>query len=893
MRKDILSVIADEKDITNVIVLTHNIDLVFVQNMVLPALRKCGHPTLTIFADAECAAETYEAQHMALDSIGRRYRVAPISMQPGFRFHPKAILLSGQEKGVLLVGSGNLTFGGWRENAETWCRFDTDADGTAPFASFRDYLYSVTSLAALKADPEVEVAEAFDGETRAWAVDMEPPGGLFGRAGNQTSLLEQMQAEIGEQRINEIFVCSPYFDPTGEALKDFHQTFGSSLKVAVQNRRTGMTADCAKALGDIISLDAVDFHHENHENQVRQAFIHSKWYGFKTAESVFVFAGSANCSQAALTIPGRRGNAELMTRAVLRPEDFEQYFTSELEFVDIPPELPRADPEEQTETTPGDYIRCTAARLDQSVIQIAYAGSAGVTISKAYINNQERPFSQLSDGTILINEISFADRHICLEGASNAGIMLSNKLWIDHENELRTSARKRSVIDAVRSKVQAHNWNIGAWNEIMNVFYKNLKYLPENTGKNRQDPTGGKKESSDDKKYTATDVFRSDFGSADFSSMIDRQVSTAKDRITSLRQLLVRWFGLAGEGDEGHVDTPEPESKNESEDEEAVDRPASLLSGGKSPAAERQADISEKERKRAQDTLDTVVKTMTSEDYACKRPPELLSIDLRFAAILLQVGLREEWINSQEFFSATHKIWSAFFFHASKTAPRGWLAYRCQTAEDPEAFKSNFASPMLAGALVSWALAAPPREKKPEHGLFYLAYLLSIARFPWIWAQDLGAVAEALKEILANSTKNLDSTLIEKVESGWTQMMREGYALYKFECAVGNATPKNLKNRISQRIVNSGEVLWQGEKTGFCIAMKKFSRTQRSNANNKYAKILSLVSDETKEVAPDYTIPARAILNDVLPVDNSQERRTLEKIFSKITSSVGKHAEAE
>lgn len=892
MRKDILSVISDEKDITNVIVLTHNIDFVFIQHMVVPALRKCGHPSLTIFADADCAAETYEAQHMALDSIGKRYRVVPISMQLGFRFHPKAVFLSGQEKGVLLIGSGNLTFGGWRENAEIWCRYDTDIDGTAAFSAFRDYLLNVSALASLNMNPESEIREAFDGKTRGWAAEMAPPGGLFGKPGSNTALLSQMQAEIGDQPISEIFVCAPYFDATGEALKNFHQTFGASLKVAVQNKLASLTADCATSLNDIISLATVDFHHANTENQIRQAFIHSKWYGFKTAESVFVFAGSANCSQAALIIPGRSGNAELMTMMTLSPEAFEENFTSELEFIEVPPELPTAVSEDPPAKDSTDYIRCTAARLDQSAIQIAYACSSGVAISKAFVNDQERPFSELSDGTILINEITGNDRHVCFEGSSEAGIVRSNRLWIDHESELRTSARKRSVIDAVRDKVQAHNWNIGAWNEIMNVFYKNLNYLPENTGARGKGQAGDKKKAGTGKHFTATDVFRTDFGSADFSSMLDQPISSGKDRITSLRQLLVRWFGLKGEGELEPDTLTDPE--NDHDDEETVDRPEKVLGGRKKkPNQKPQTEISEKEQKRAQKTLDTVVKTMTSEDYACNRPPELLSIDLRFASILLQVGLREGWITSNEFFSATHKIWSAFFFCVNSEAADGWLAYRCQTAEDLDAFKNSFASPLLTGALLSWSLATSSKHQKPEHGLFYLANLVAIARFPWVWEQDLNEVASALKDILANSRKKLDNAFLKKVGSRWARMMREGYALHKLECAIENKKPVDLKGQITQKNVCKGEVLWQGQRLGFCIPAHNFSRLSgNSKLVKKYAKIISLVSDEIKEINPRFAIPARALVKEVFPTD-AIERWILEDVFEKIAASVGKKAEAE
>jgi hypothetical protein len=112
MRLDILKSIKSATEITNAIILTHNIDFVFVQSVVIPALRKCGSPSLTIFADAECAEQTYQHQARVLSGLGLRYRVVPVAMNTGFRFHSKALLLSGTKKGTLFVGSGNLTFGG-------------------------------------------------------------------------------------------------------------------------------------------------------------------------------------------------------------------------------------------------------------------------------------------------------------------------------------------------------------------------------------------------------------------------------------------------------------------------------------------------------------------------------------------------------------------------------------------------------------------------------------------------------------------------------------------------------------------------------------------------------------------------------------------------------------
>ena len=133
-------------DATSAIVLTHNIDFLFLQSIVRPRLRKCGHPKLTIFADAACAAGSYRQQRHVLDGLGRHYRVVPVEMGVGRRFHPKAILLSGPSKAALAVGSGNVTHGGWSANHEVWATYESDDDGSPAISAFRNYLESVLNL---------------------------------------------------------------------------------------------------------------------------------------------------------------------------------------------------------------------------------------------------------------------------------------------------------------------------------------------------------------------------------------------------------------------------------------------------------------------------------------------------------------------------------------------------------------------------------------------------------------------------------------------------------------------------------------------------------------------------------------------------------------------------
>ncbi len=219
MREDILKVIKDSKDITHVFILTHNIEFLFIQAVLIPALRKCGSPTLTIFADAQCAEESYQSQFRFLKDLGVRYRVVPIAMRPGFRFHPKAIFLSGQKQASLLVGSGNLTFGGWRENGEVWSRYDPASDGGGAFGGFRNYMHEVIDLCSdLKEPLRAELEEAFDPTSRSWSESLDSESPLLGHVGKGDSMLSRMQEIAGKAPAEHLLICTPYFDREAEAL---------------------------------------------------------------------------------------------------------------------------------------------------------------------------------------------------------------------------------------------------------------------------------------------------------------------------------------------------------------------------------------------------------------------------------------------------------------------------------------------------------------------------------------------------------------------------------------------------------------------------------------------------------------------------------------------------
>jgi len=181
MRRNVLEWIGGTMtDATSAIVLTHNIDFLFLQSIVCPKLRKSGHPKLTVFADASCAANSYRQQHLLLDGLGRHYRVAQVDMGVGRRFHPKAILLAGPTKAALAVGSGNLTHGGWSANQEIWAFYESDDDGLPAISAFQNYLRTVIGMVPQSEALSEETFAAFDPSANPWAIDLPEPEGLFG-----------------------------------------------------------------------------------------------------------------------------------------------------------------------------------------------------------------------------------------------------------------------------------------------------------------------------------------------------------------------------------------------------------------------------------------------------------------------------------------------------------------------------------------------------------------------------------------------------------------------------------------------------------------------------------------------------------------------------------------
>ncbi|MFI5960150.1 hypothetical protein [Cryptosporangium sp. NPDC051539] len=93
------------------LVLTYTCDLSFVEEVYVRAARAGGAVT-SVF---------YDAQRITSPSEGPvDFLPVPVVCRRGGAFHPKLLVLAGDDDTVVAIGSGNATPSGWHYNAELW-----------------------------------------------------------------------------------------------------------------------------------------------------------------------------------------------------------------------------------------------------------------------------------------------------------------------------------------------------------------------------------------------------------------------------------------------------------------------------------------------------------------------------------------------------------------------------------------------------------------------------------------------------------------------------------------------------------------------------------------------------------------------------------------------------
>ena len=815
MRRSILQDLESQKGITHAMVLTHDIDFFFIQNLVLRALRSAGNPALTIFADAGRAADFFATQGDFTSGLGQRYRVVPVALRSGGRFHPKAILLAGREGATLYVGSGNLTYGGWCDNGEIWARFRT-ADGdsdSAAISAFRTYLEDLIHMLPLAEALRAEWAGVFDPVNRPWVNALPPPDHLVGRLGEGPSLLTRLLPYFKGERLT---VCSPYFDPDGEALLALAAAAGvGSAEVLTQEKTTNLCAAVAAGWPSWVKARPVDFYHASANGASRCARLHAKWFLATTGDQAVAIVGSANCSRAALTTQGLAGNAELVVVTKGHPEFLQLELMAELQIQDRPLKLNDGPLEPDEEGSPALGEPCVlAARFQGGQLRVALASVGGFKAREIEADGVLLQ-TQTGEADELIAWLDEAPRRIRVQGQRDGMNWVTAEFWVDVEADLGGSAGRRRLMDLVNPKAAGVRWGIELWGALIEAAFQEIS-TPTRHGGVRPARAEARPE---DRVWRPEEVFLSDFSLPGYRQ--DGPEAQETDLGSATLRLIREW--VRGEEGLDRVDPlpdedpdPEdadPEESGDDDDGNVPPPPPPPLPPRKVLSAEEVA----KRQREALHTLNLMLEAIGSADFMRLRSPQDIGRAIILLSLLMRTGLQEGWLFPDTFFSLTQRTWRALFFSGTTQEIRGELAARIAQEEDPQAFQRGLSTPRVAAALAAWGLAAHRHGNGIDLTKFDLSCAVSAAHHPWLWrGAPLDRIASELHELVRQTMRPGEDDDLPK---WWIGVQRAGAAMAAFESAMADRSWNELRSQFGPWTCGVGTLLWQ-RAAGWCVAEK-------------------------------------------------------------------------
>lgn len=297
-----------------VLVLTYTAGLEFFERFALADARALG-ARVTVISDATMV----RADPMVVRRAGTQYLDAR-AVCPAAAFHPKLVVIVGDGRASVAIGSGNLTMAGWHANAETWTVLRADEDGgpttLRQVAVFlRELIGSPIRLSAGAEEALQRTAAELD------LLPTESPGPQL-ISSLAAPIASQLQAVAGS--VTELVMYAPFHDARlagTVALLDRFQPAEWLLLVRGDTEVDGIRLEAlARERNGRIAWVSGDLEGDDGAVVADGRYWHGKLVQWRTPDGVWALTGSPNLSAPALLRSvAEGGNCEL---AVLSHLDY-------------------------------------------------------------------------------------------------------------------------------------------------------------------------------------------------------------------------------------------------------------------------------------------------------------------------------------------------------------------------------------------------------------------------------------------------------------------------------------------------------------------------------------------------------------------------------------------
>lgn len=287
-------------DIEEALFLSFNANVGFFERGVLGLCRSMG-ARVSVVADAGM----WLPDPLAMKGAGSEYLLGLASHRAAF--HPKLVLLIAADKVLAVIGSGNLTAGGWQYNSELWSVLRAE-EGKASQSLFDlvewlEELPQVVRMATPHAEAVQRVADRLR-TTLSSFVAVADGSKLV------TNLSRSVLSQLPAGPVDELILTAPFIDQRATAVRALVEHFPSpKLTIIVQPGLTVVTPHTlAQVLKDQPNLSVV----LDESGLSSSRYRHAKLIEWRRGSLRQALTGSANLSAAALLNSARTGgNVEL------------------------------------------------------------------------------------------------------------------------------------------------------------------------------------------------------------------------------------------------------------------------------------------------------------------------------------------------------------------------------------------------------------------------------------------------------------------------------------------------------------------------------------------------------------------------------------------------------
>ena len=274
---------------------TYALSLSFFESVVLHRLRGSGCREIWVVVDADGYRKTLMEGRSC--GVGHQYRLIPVALPNGI-FHPKCIYLAGEDTDVLMVGSGNLTFGGWGRNLEVLEVARSDHE-PALFAQFGDFLDRLARRSDLMV-PDRTWLERFRYRAQHSGMASRPessPQGPWLLTSTERSVMDQLiEHTKAHGQARHLTILSPYHDPHGGVVRRLAEGTGAarvSIGLPLDGEET--TFPFSEAQTWPLAVEAVRPVVAEGERH-----LHAKWIQISLGDRDLILTGSVNATSKSL-----------------------------------------------------------------------------------------------------------------------------------------------------------------------------------------------------------------------------------------------------------------------------------------------------------------------------------------------------------------------------------------------------------------------------------------------------------------------------------------------------------------------------------------------------------------------------------------------------------------